>query len=74
MTNAHNMLTQRGKNIYLKSRSCEKLRHRISQLTKWIFQIDHYSEPTIKQLTERDKYLNQKNAMLKEIETRCPAL
>lgn len=64
------MTTQKGKNIFLKNRSVEKIRHRISQLTKWIFQIDNYSAPSEYQLIERDKYLNQKSAMLQELETR----
>jgi len=61
---------QKGKNIFLKNRSVEKLKHRMSQLTKWIFQIDNYSHPTTKQIMERNKYLNQKLAMTQEIESR----
>lgn len=62
-----------GKNIFLKNQSVEKLKKRIGVLTKWIFQIDNYIRPTYRQTSDRNKYFNQKEAMLKELQTRQPA-
>lgn len=59
-----------GKNIFLKNRSSEKLKKRIGVLTKWIWQIDHYSNLTHRQELDRNKYFNQKEAMQNELQNR----
>lgn len=59
-------LSTKGKNIFLKNHTVEKLNRRIKTLSKYIWQIDHYSNPTNKQLIERDKFNNQKEAMIQE--------